>query len=107
MPASRPEFEEVSKNMIEVGAKVVLKVCPYGRPGTVVRIERSRVVVLWHDLDYLARHQPASLTVAAESPEKPPAIFAGCGAIYMKTKMINTCALLLTPQNCGPKTRKA
>jgi hypothetical protein len=47
---------------IEAGAKVFLKVCPHGQPGTVVRIERNRAVVLWHDLDYLARHRPESLT---------------------------------------------
>jgi hypothetical protein len=60
---------------IEIGAKVVLKVCPHGQPGTVVRIERNRAVVLWHDLDYLARHQPESLMEAktdAESPKKSP-----------------------------------
>jgi hypothetical protein len=59
--------------VIEVGTKVRLKVCPHGEPGTVVRMERNRAVVLWHDLDYLARHQPTSLAeVAAESPEKSP-----------------------------------
>jgi hypothetical protein len=52
------------KDGIEVGAKVFLKVCPHGQPGTVVRIERNRAVVLWHDLDYLARHQLESLTDA-------------------------------------------
>jgi hypothetical protein len=30
----------------------------------VVRVERNRAVVLWHDLDYLARHNPASLMEA-------------------------------------------
>jgi hypothetical protein len=67
MPTSPQQFE--------IGAKVVLKVCPHGQPGTVVRIERSRAVVLWHDLDYLARHQPESLMEAknaVESPVKPP-----------------------------------
>jgi hypothetical protein len=64
--------------MIGVGARVLLKTCPHGEPGTVVRIERSRAVVLWHDLDYLARHQPASLVeVAAQSPEKSPQFSVG------------------------------
>ena len=59
--------------MITIGTKVRLKMCPHGEPGTVLRMERNRAVVLWHDLDYLARHQPASLVeVAAESPEKSP-----------------------------------
>lgn len=39
---------------------------PYGEPGTVVRIERNRAVVLWLELDYLARHSLASLTETAD-----------------------------------------
>jgi hypothetical protein len=49
---------------LEIGTKVVLKVCPHGQPGTIIRHERNRAVVLWHDLDYLARHQPGSLMEA-------------------------------------------
>jgi hypothetical protein len=55
--------------MIGVGTRVLLKHCPHGHPGTVVRIERSRAVVLWSDLDYLARHPQGSLM---ESPQKSP-----------------------------------
>ena len=61
--------------MIAVGTPVLLKHCPHGQPGTVVRMERNRTTVLWHDLDYLARHRPESLMEApnaAESPENPP-----------------------------------
>lgn len=54
--------------MIAVGSKVFLKGCAYGQPGTVVRIERNRAVVLWHELDYLARHSLASLTETADEP---------------------------------------
>jgi hypothetical protein len=50
--------------MIAVGSKVFLKGCPHGQAGTVVKIERNRAVVLWHDLDYLARHSLVSLTEA-------------------------------------------
>jgi hypothetical protein len=32
--------------------------CAFGEPGTVLRIERRKVVTCWHDLDYLARHKP-------------------------------------------------
>jgi hypothetical protein len=70
--------------MIAVGAKVFLKGCAYGKPGTVVRIERNRAVVLWHDLDYLARHRPESLMAAGnqnenapESPSKSPQFSQG------------------------------
>jgi hypothetical protein len=53
---------------LEIGTKVLLKVCPHGQPGTVIRIERSRAVVFWHDLNYLARHQPESLMEAKNVP---------------------------------------
>jgi hypothetical protein len=43
---------------------VRLRGCAFGEPGTVLRIERRKVVVLWHDLDYLARHSPDSLVLA-------------------------------------------
>lgn len=53
-----------------IGAKVQLKACNFGQPGTVLRIERRKVVVLWHDLDYLARHspEPPMLTSAHKLP---------------------------------------
>ncbi len=56
MTASRPPFP--------IGAKVRLRGCAFGQPGTVLRIERRKVVVFWHDLDYLARHSPESLMLA-------------------------------------------
>ena len=49
-----------------IGAKVRLRSCAFGEPGTVLRIEHRKVVVLWHDLDYLARHSPESLVLTAE-----------------------------------------
>jgi hypothetical protein len=61
--------------MIAVGTPVLLKHCPHGQPGTVVRMERNRTTVLWHDLDYLAKHRPESLMEAengAGSPVKSP-----------------------------------
>ena len=47
--------------MIPVGSKVFLKACRYGEPGTVIRRERTRLVVLWPDMDYIARHPEQSL----------------------------------------------
>jgi hypothetical protein len=47
--------------MIPIGSKVYLKVCRYGELGTVIRRERVRLVVLWPDLDYIARHHEDSL----------------------------------------------
>lgn len=52
--------------MIAVGSKVYLRGFRHGDPGTVLRLERRRVVVLWHDLNYLARHPPESLMEAEE-----------------------------------------
>jgi hypothetical protein len=49
-----------------VGAKVRLRHCAFGEPGTVLRIERGKLVVHWHDLDHQARHSPESLVLAAE-----------------------------------------
>ncbi len=60
MTGNRPPFA--------IGAKVRLRHCAFGEPGTVLRIERSKLVVLWHDLDFLARHSPESLMLAAEIP---------------------------------------
>lgn len=54
--------------LFPIGAKVQLKGCHFGQPGTVLRIERRKVVVLWHDLDYLTRHSPESLMLTAELP---------------------------------------
>jgi hypothetical protein len=59
--------------MIAVGAKVFLKGCRYGAPGTVLRIERNRAVILWPDLDYLARHSLVSLMPAEETGGDPDA----------------------------------
>ena len=49
-----------------LGAKVLLRHCPFGEPGTALRIERCKLVVHWHDLDCLARHRPESLMLSAE-----------------------------------------
>ena len=69
--------------MIEIGARVLLKVCPHGEPGCVVRMERNRAVVFWNDLDFQGRHRQDGLMEvrvgdiqsglnSPESPEKSP-----------------------------------
>jgi hypothetical protein len=55
-----------------IGAKVRLRHCAFGEPGTVLRIERCKLVVLWRDLDCLARHSPESLMLAAKIPAPEP-----------------------------------
>ena len=47
-----------------VGDKVWLKGARFGKPGTVLRIERGKVVILWSDIDYLARHRACTLELA-------------------------------------------
>ena len=52
---------------IPSGAKVVLRTCPdSGQPGTVLRIERGKLAVLWADIapDYVRLHSAASLRLA-------------------------------------------
>ena len=58
--------------MIATGSKVYLRACAFGEPGTVLSIERRKVVVLWHDLDYLARHSPDSLVLVEAPDARPP-----------------------------------
>jgi hypothetical protein len=47
--------------MITIGSEVLMRSCRAGTPGVVVRYERTRWVVYWADLDYLARHTAESL----------------------------------------------
>jgi hypothetical protein len=58
MTASGPPFA--------IGAKVRLRGCAFGEPETAFRTERCKVVVYWHDLDYLARHKPDCLVLAGD-----------------------------------------
>ena len=54
----------ISQSSFPVGSRVLLRSCPYGQPGTVLRIERRKVVVYWRDLDFLSRHSPELLILA-------------------------------------------
>jgi hypothetical protein len=77
MPAKvpRPVSSREANRMIQVGTKVFLHGSPHGEPGTVIRMERGRAVVLWSDLDFIARHRPASLCEVGDN------ISAGCREI--------------------------
>jgi hypothetical protein len=57
---------------------VFLRSCIVGAPGIVLRLERSKVVIHWADLDMIGRHSPAALMAvprqASESLlSRPPA----------------------------------
>jgi hypothetical protein len=65
--------------MISVGSEVYMRACPHGAPGVVLRIERSRWVVWWPNIDFLARHALESLEEAGlpdEAETAPPATLA-------------------------------
>jgi len=62
-----------------VGDKVRLKTCRHGEPGTVLRIERRKLVIRWPDLDFIGRHVPESL-VLVESVTGSRAPLARCGS---------------------------
>jgi hypothetical protein len=49
-----------------VGDKVRLKACLFGDPGTVLRKERTRLVVYWAELDYIGRHPDMALVIAKD-----------------------------------------
>ena len=52
---------------LNVGARVHLRACRAGEPGTVIRAERGKLVVFWSDLDYWSRHKPEALELAPGS----------------------------------------
>ena len=54
-----------------VGSKVFLRGCAFGQPGRVLRQEREKIVIYWGDLDYIARHAPASLVLAGGDSTTP------------------------------------
>jgi len=49
---------------ITLGAKVRLRACRAGEPGTVIRAERGKLTVFWPDMDFWSRHSAASLELA-------------------------------------------
>lgn len=49
-----------------VGDCVYLRGCRSGLPGRVIRLERSKIVIHWPDLDYIGRHSTGSLISASE-----------------------------------------
>ena len=54
-------------DQIPIGAKVVLRTCPTaGAPGTMLRLERGKLAVLWADIapDYVRLHRVESLRLA-------------------------------------------
>jgi hypothetical protein len=69
-PVSANSPSSNSAEVFAVGDRVFLRGCPVGQPGTVLRLERGKLAVLWADLgpSYIGRHNPASLMEA--DPQK-------------------------------------
>lgn len=55
-----------------VGDKVHLRGARFGQPGTVVKLGK-RFTVYWADLDFLSKHQSASLVLVDEQEAPMPA----------------------------------
>jgi hypothetical protein len=49
-----------------IGSRVYLRACAFSVPGVVLRIERAKLVIYWRALDYIGRHRPEFLVLAAE-----------------------------------------
>jgi hypothetical protein len=69
-----PESESLAKcrgasMTITLESRVYLRACRTRQPGTVVRVERGKLVVFWRDLDHWSRHVPDSLELA-EAPRE-------------------------------------
>ena len=47
-------------------AKVLLKSCPHGEPGTVIGFDRCKVLVCFADLSMTGRHSPERLVLAEQ-----------------------------------------
>lgn len=54
-----------------VGSKVHLRGARFGQPGTVVKLGK-RLTVYWGDLDFLSKHQPASLALVEHEEASMP-----------------------------------
>jgi hypothetical protein len=54
-----------------IGSKVWLRRAQYGMAGTVVRLVRGRVVVLWPGERRLFQHRPDALVLASDDEERP------------------------------------
>jgi hypothetical protein len=56
--------------MIEQGARVYLKTCQFGEPGTVMTHKRGKIMVYWPGIDFLGKHRPESLEIATAHQER-------------------------------------
>jgi hypothetical protein len=58
----------MAEESIKPGVRVYLRTCSgIGEPGTVIRHERSKLVVHWQDLQMETRHRPEALELAKEN----------------------------------------
>ena len=60
-----------------VGARVWLRSCPDGEPGTVRGMRFGKVEVYWPSLHYTGKHRPATLEMADTTNQQCPVIASG------------------------------
>ena len=54
------------------GDRVFLMGARFGLPGTVLRLERGKVVTYWGDMDHTSRHRPCTLILAGKVTDGDP-----------------------------------
>jgi hypothetical protein len=53
-----------------IGSRVLLKGCAFVEPGRVLKIEHGKATVWWTDMDFISKHNPASLMLAEVAKEE-------------------------------------
>ncbi len=72
LPSMRiPPPPQPEEALFPKGSRVRLKAARDGAPGLVVGHERRRVVVRWASLDYVGRHNAATLEMVETLMEEP------------------------------------
>jgi hypothetical protein len=66
LPGTKPKPPAMPFRM---GTKVLMKCMPSGMPGIVQGVHRHRVLVRWGDLNFVGKHKPDSLVLAADAKE--------------------------------------
>jgi hypothetical protein len=60
-----PRTATVDQTEFPIGARVLLKCCPY-EAGVAQDVVRGKLVVYWADLGYTGRHKPSTLMLAPD-----------------------------------------
>jgi hypothetical protein len=66
LPHSKPK-EPVTP--FRIGERVKMRACPDSQPGTVVGQRGNKLLIQWHDLNYVGKHHRSSLKLAVNKEE--------------------------------------